>query len=39
VAAASWQYIVDYSQERGWDLTVAWSRQELQRVRGQLAER
>jgi hypothetical protein len=30
---------VDYATERGWELTAAWPRQELQRVLGLLAER
>ena len=37
-AAASWQYIVDYCDERDWDLTAAWPRQELLRVRQRIAE-
>jgi tetratricopeptide (TPR) repeat protein len=36
-AAAAWQHIVDYCDERGWDLTAAWPRQELQRIRALLA--
>jgi hypothetical protein len=36
-AATAWQHIVDYCDERGWDLTAAWPRQELQRIRGLLA--
>ena len=37
-AAESWRYIVDYNAARGWDLTAVWPRQELQRLRGLLAE-
>jgi hypothetical protein len=37
-AAEAWRDIVDYATKRGWDLTAAWPRQELQRVLGLLAE-
>jgi len=30
---------VDFATERGWELTAAWPRQELQRVLGLLGER
>jgi tetratricopeptide (TPR) repeat protein len=36
-AAESWRYIVEYCDTRGWDLTAAWPRQELQRLHGLLA--
>jgi tetratricopeptide (TPR) repeat protein len=36
-AAESWRYIVEYCDGRGWELTVAWPRQELQRLCGLLA--
>ncbi len=35
-AAESWRYIVEYCDVRGWELTAAWPRQELQRLRGLL---
>jgi tetratricopeptide (TPR) repeat protein len=35
-AAEAWRHIVDYATERGWELTAAWPRQELQRVLGLL---
>jgi catechol 2,3-dioxygenase-like lactoylglutathione lyase family enzyme len=38
-AAAAWRRIVDSATERGWDLTAAWPRQELQRVLGLLESR
>ena len=38
-AAEAWRYIADDATERGWELTAAWPRQELQRVLGLLAER
>jgi hypothetical protein len=38
-AAAAWRRIVDFASERGWQLTAAWPRQELQRVLGLLGER
>jgi tetratricopeptide (TPR) repeat protein len=38
-AAEAWRHIVDYATERGWDLTAAWPRQELQRVLGLLDRR
>ncbi len=38
-AVLAWRHIVDYATERGWELTAAWPRQELQRVLGLLAER
>ncbi len=38
-AAEAWRHIVDFATERGWELTAAWPRQELQRVLGLLAER
>jgi tetratricopeptide (TPR) repeat protein len=38
-AAEAWRQIVDFATERGWELTAAWPRQELQRVLGLLAER
>jgi tetratricopeptide (TPR) repeat protein len=37
-AAKAWRHIVDYAAGRGWELTAAWPRQELQRVLGLLAE-
>jgi tetratricopeptide (TPR) repeat protein len=37
-AAEAWHHIMDYATERGWELTAAWPRQELQRVLGLLAE-
>ena len=38
-AAEAWRHIVDFATERGWELTAAWPRQELQRVLGLLGER
>jgi tetratricopeptide (TPR) repeat protein len=38
-AAEAWRYIVDDATERGWELTAAWPRQELQRVLGLLERR
>lgn len=38
-AAQAWRHIVDSANERGWELTAHWPRQELQRVLGLLAER
>jgi tetratricopeptide (TPR) repeat protein len=38
-AAEAWRHIVDFAAERGWELTAAWPRQELQRVLGLVAER
>jgi tetratricopeptide (TPR) repeat protein len=38
-AAEAWRQIVDFATERGWELTAAWPRQELQRVIGLLDER
>lgn len=38
-AAEAWRHIIDFATERGWELTAAWPRQELQRVLGMLAER
>jgi tetratricopeptide (TPR) repeat protein len=38
-AAEAWRHIVDYATERGWELTAAWPRQELQRVLGLLERR
>ena len=35
-AAEAWRHIVDSAIERGWELTAAWPRQELQRVVGLL---
>jgi tetratricopeptide (TPR) repeat protein len=32
-AAQAWRYIVNHSDVRGWDLTAAWPRRELQRLR------
>jgi hypothetical protein len=32
-------HIVDFATERGWELTAAWPRQELQRVLGPLEKR
>ena len=37
--AEAWRQIVDFATERGWELTAAWPRQELQRVLGLLGER
>lgn len=31
-AADAWRRIIDHATERGWELTAAWPRQELQRV-------
>jgi len=36
-AAQAWQHIVDHCDAHGWELTAAWPRQELGRVRGLLA--
>ena len=36
-AVESWQYIIDYCDARGWELTAAWPRKELQRLRELLA--
>jgi tetratricopeptide (TPR) repeat protein len=36
-AAEAWRHIVEFSTARGWELTAAWPRQELQRLRGLLA--
>jgi tetratricopeptide (TPR) repeat protein len=38
-AAQAWRHIVEFSTERGWELTAAWPRQELERIRGLLAGR
>jgi Flp pilus assembly protein TadD len=38
-AAEAWRHIVDFATGRGWELTAAWPRQELQRVLGLLDER
>jgi tetratricopeptide (TPR) repeat protein len=38
-AAGAWRRIVDFATERGWELTAAWPRQELQRVLGLLEKR
>lgn len=38
-AAGAWRQIVDFANERGWELTAGWPRQELQRILGLLAER
>jgi tetratricopeptide (TPR) repeat protein len=38
-AAEAWRHIVDSAVERGWELTAAWPRQELQRVLGLLERR
>jgi tetratricopeptide (TPR) repeat protein len=35
-AAEAWHHIIDSATERGWDLTAAWPRRELQRVIGLL---
>jgi tetratricopeptide (TPR) repeat protein len=35
-AAEAWRSIVEHSDARGWELTAAWPRQELQRLRGLL---
>jgi tetratricopeptide (TPR) repeat protein len=35
-AAEAWRHIVDSAVERGWELTAAWPKQELQRVLGLL---
>ena len=37
-AAEAWRQIVDFATERGWELTAAWPRQELQRVLGLLGK-
>ena len=34
IAAVAWRRIVDFATERGWELTAAWPRRELPRVRG-----
>jgi tetratricopeptide (TPR) repeat protein len=31
-AAESWRHILEYSEARGWELTAAWPRRELQRL-------
>jgi Flp pilus assembly protein TadD len=38
-AADAWREIVDFATERGWELTAAWPRQELERVLGVLEGR
>jgi hypothetical protein len=38
-AAEAWHHIVDSATERGWELTAAWPRRELQRVLGLLESR
>jgi tetratricopeptide (TPR) repeat protein len=38
-AAEAWRHIVDSAVERGWELTAAWPRRELQRVLGLLEPR
>src|SRR6266536_1974021 len=38
-AAEAWQYIVDYCDASGWELTAVWPREELQRLRGLLARK
>jgi tetratricopeptide (TPR) repeat protein len=38
-AAGAWRHIVDFATERGWELTAAWPRRELQRVLGLLGRR
>ena len=38
-AAEAWRQIVDDATERGWELTAAWPRQELQRLLGLLERR
>ncbi len=38
-AAEAWRHIVDFATERGWELTAAWPRRELQRVLGLLERR
>lgn len=38
-AAEAWRYIAGDATERGWELTAAWPRQELQRVLGLLERR
>jgi tetratricopeptide (TPR) repeat protein len=35
-AADAWRHIIEFATERGWELTAAWPRQELQRVVGLL---
>jgi tetratricopeptide (TPR) repeat protein len=38
-AAESWRHIMEHAEARGWELTAAWPRRELQRLRERLAER
>ena len=38
-AAESWRHIIERAEAHGWELTAAWPRQELQRLRERLAER
>jgi len=38
-AAQAWRHIVDFASERGWGLTAAWPRRELQRVLALLGRR
>jgi tetratricopeptide (TPR) repeat protein len=37
-AAESWRHIVEYCDAHGWELTAAWPRQELERLREQLRQ-
>ena len=37
-AAEAWRHIIGFATERGWELTAAWPRQELQRVLGLLGK-
>lgn len=37
-AAEAWRYIVDWNVARGYELTAVWPREELDRVRGLLAD-
>ena len=36
-AAEDWRHILDYCEAHGWELTAAWPRQQLGRIRGLLA--
>jgi hypothetical protein len=38
-AAEAWRHILDSAVERGWELTAAWPRQEMQRLLGLLGRR
>ena len=38
-AAESWRHILEYAEAHGWELTAAWPRRELLRLRDELANR